>query len=259
VPRVRLRRLALVAAALLALVAAAGASGRGALVEVDNLVLRADGAFEPRKLPRSTFVPLEFEGRASISSRDGTRPVALRQLIVDFDHDGRLSAQGLPTCPAERIANAGVDEARQLCQGAIVGKGQISAVISLSTGLIEATSPLTIFNGPPIEGRPSAVLHAQTTEPGTQTFAIPVPIEKRRGEYRYRVTIDLPLIAAGLGSLSRIEVQVGRRYRSGGKARSYVSARCSDNLLRTHGRFTFEDDTVIDGGVTKFCYSLPGR
>lgn len=258
-PRVRLKRFALVAIALAALVLAAGASGRGALVEVNNLVLRADGAFEPRKLPRASFAPLEFEGRASIASKDGARTVPLRQLVVDFDHDGRLSVKGLPTCPASRIATASVEEARRLCRGAIVGKGKVAAQIELSTGLIEASSPLTIFNGPPIEGRPSAVLHAQTTEPGTQTFAIPAPIERVRGEFRYRVTIDLPPIAAGLGSLSLIEATIGRRYKSGGKNRSYVSARCSDNLLRTRGRFSFEDGTVIDGAVTKFCYSLPRR
>lgn len=257
--RAQLRRYALVAVALVALTAAAGASGRGALVEVDNLILRADGSFEPRKLPANRFAALEFEGRASIASKDGTRPVPLRQLVVDFDHDGRLNVRGLPTCPPARIANATVEEARRLCKSAIVGEGRVAAVISLSTGLIDASSPLTIFNGPPLEGRPSAVLHAHFTEPGTQTFAIPVPIERRPGEFRYRVTLDLPPIAAGLGSLSTIEVEIGRRYRFEGTDRSYVSARCSDNILRTHGRFTFEDGTVIDGSVMKYCHTLPGR
>jgi hypothetical protein len=86
-----------------------------------------------------------------------------------------------------------------------------------------------------------------------------VPIERRRGEYGYRATIDLPPLAAGLGSLTRIQVELGRRYRFGGKSRSYTSARCSDNILRTRGRFTFEDGTVIDGAVEKFCRQLPGR
>jgi hypothetical protein len=242
---------------LAALVVAAAASGRNAVVEVDNIVLRADAGFQPQKLPRNRFAPLEFQGHARISSKDGSRPVPLRQLIVDFDHDGRLSVQGLPTCPPERIAQASAAQAREECAGAMVGSGRVAAVISLSTGLIEASSELTIFNGPPSQGRPTAVLHAQFTEPGTQTFAIPVPIERRRGEYRYRVTVDLPPIAAGLGSLSLIEVELGRRYRFGGKSRSYASARCSDSVLRTHGRFTFEDGMVIDGAVMKFCRALP--
>ena len=258
-PRARLNRYALGAIALVVLVAAAGASGSGALVEVDNLVLRADGSFQPRQLPRGKFAPLEFAGRASIASKDGTRPIPLRQLVVDFDHDGRLSVAGLPTCAPEWITQATTAEARQLCGGAIVGSGQIAAVIELSTGLVEAASPLTIFNGPPLGGRPTAILHAHFTQPGTQTFAIQVPIQRRRGEFRYRATVDLPPIAGGRGSLSRIEVEIGRRYRFQGKSRSYVSARCSDNILRTHGRFTFEEGTVIDGSVEKFCRSLPVR
>ncbi len=252
-------RLALVAVAVAALAVASVASGRGALVEVDNIVLRADGSFQPRYLPRKSFAPLDFRGYVHVNSKDGTRPVPLRQLVVDFDRDGRLSVQGLPTCPPERIANATVEEARSLCAGAMVGKGKIGATISLGGGLVGASSPLTVFNGPPQAGRPTAILHAHITEPGTQTFAILVPIEKRRGEFRYRATIDVPPIAAGLGSLTFIQVELSRRYSFGGKQRSYTSARCTDNILSTNGRFTFEDGTVIDGAVSKFCRMLPNR
>lgn len=257
--RARLSRATLLVCGLAALLVAAGASARPAVVEVDNLVLRADGGFKPRALPRDSFKAIEFGGHAAISSRDGSRPLALRRAVVDFDADGRLSARGLPTCAPERIENATTEEARETCAGAIVGRGRIEAVISLSTGLIVAGSPLTIFNGPPLEGRPTAVLHAHITSPGTQTFAILVPIERIRGEFRYRVTLDLPPIAAGLGSLSLIQVELGRRYSFEGKRRSYVSARCRDNILRTRGHFTFEDGTVIAGAVEKFCRTLPPR
>lgn len=241
------------------LLVAAGANGRGALVEVDNLVLRADGAFEPRVLPRNSFEAIRFEGYAAIASKDGSRPLALRRAIVDFDADGRLGVRGLPTCAAERIASASTEEARALCPGAIVGSGTVEAVISLASGPIEVGSPLTIFNGPPLEGRPTVVLHARITTPGTQVFAISAPITRIPGEFRYRVTLDLPPIAAGLGSLSLIEVEIGRRYSFSAKRRSYVAARCRDSILRTRGHFTFEDGTVIAGAVEKFCRALPQR
>ena len=67
--------------------------------------------------------------------------------------------------------------------------------------------------------------------------------------------LDIPPIAGGLGALTHIDVKIGRRYRAGGKQRSYVSARCSDNILQTHGRFSFEDGTIIDGLVEKYCHS----
>lgn len=253
-----LKRAVFAVCALGALVVVAGASGEGALVEVNNLVLHADGSFQPRVLSKSKFTPIGFQGHGRIASKDGSRPVPVRQVVINFDHDGRLSVGGLPTCPPDRIDEAGTEEARQLCPDAIVGGGRIEAMISLSSGPVIAKSPLTIFNGPPDEaGRPTAILHARTTEPGTQVFAIVVPIERRRGEYRYRATINIPVIAAGLGSLTFVEVKLNRRYRSGGKERSYVTARCRDNILRTRGRFGFEDGTVIEGSVEKFCRALP--
>ena len=63
----------------------------------------------------------------------------------------------------------------------------------------------------------------------------------------------MPPIAAGFGALTHIEVEIGRRYSAGGKRRSYVSASCSDSILRTRGRFTFADGMVVDGAVEKFC------
>ncbi len=257
-PRVPLKRWTLVAAALAALALAAGASGRGALVEVNNLVLRADGGFQPRQLPRQRYAPIEFHGHASVASRDGSRPVPLQRAIVEFDRDGRLDVRGLPTCRPERIAGAGTAAARRLCRGAIVGGGRIGVAISLAGGTARASAPLTVFNGPPLDGRPSAVLHARLAAVG-ETHAILVPIERRRGEFRYRATLDLPPLAAGLGSLTFVKVKLGRRYGPAGKRRSYVSARCRDGILRTRGRFSFADGTVIDGAVEKFCRALPPR
>jgi hypothetical protein len=246
----RLRRTALLCAAL-ALLVAGGA--RAALVETGNIVLHADGSFEPRALSKHRFEPIEFEGYFAIDAKDGGRPVALDQVVVVFDRDGRLSAGGLPSCPPELIANATTEEARQVCRGAIVGKGRVEALISLATGPVPASSPLTIFNGPKLAGNPTVVLHARTTVPGTQTYAILVPIERQRGEFRYRATLDLPPIAGGLGAITRVEVEIGRRFRVGGQRRSYVSARCSDGILRTFGGFTFEDGTIIEGAIEKFC------
>jgi hypothetical protein len=242
---------------LLAVAATALLGGRagGALVEIDNLVLRADGGFKPQSLPRHSFAPIDFQGHVDLSAKGGGKPSPLRQALIDFDRDGRLSVAGLPTCSPEAIDEATTEEARRICKSAIVGTGHIEAVISLSSGDVSARSDLTIFNGPKLGGLPTAVLHARTTVPGTQTYAIVVPIEQRRGGFRYRVRLDVPPIAGGLGALTHLDVKIGRQYRAGGKQRSYVSARCSDNVLQTRGRFSFEDGTIIDGLVEKYCHS----
>jgi hypothetical protein len=252
VPRAGLSRIAILCCALLALSAGA-AQGMGALVEVDNLILRADGGFQPRHLPRHAYAPIDFNGHVDFESQDGGPPPTLQQAVVDFDRDGRLSVAGLPTCAPEAVAEASTEEARATCRSAIVGTGHISAVISLESGPVKASSPLTLFNGPPLNGSPTAVIHARTTVPATQTYAILVPIERRRGDFRYRARLDVPPIAGGRGAITHIDVQIGRRYSAGGDRRSYVSARCSDGILRTHGRFSFDDGTVVDGSVEKFC------
>jgi len=243
--------------ALLALlVAAIGVgSASGALVEVDNVVLRADGGFQPQALPRNRFAPIDFQGHVDISGRGGAAPPKLRQALIDFDRDGRLSVAGLPTCAPDSVDEASTEEARRICRGAIVGTGHVEALVSLDSGPVRARSALTVFNGPRLGGLPTAILHARTTVPGTQTYAIVVPIEQRRGGFRYRARLDIPPIAAGFGAITHLDVAIGRRYRAGGKQRSYASARCSDNILQTHGRFTFEDGTIIDGLVEKYCHS----
>ncbi|HET9593710.1 MAG TPA: hypothetical protein VFP17_12435, partial [Solirubrobacterales bacterium] len=112
---------------------------------------------------------------------------------------------------------------------------------------------LTVFNGPALATGPSVVLHARTLVPTPETYAILVPIERLRGGFRYRARLELPPIAGGLGVLTHIDAKIGRRYMFEGRARSYVSARCSDNVLQTRGSFTFAGGTEIAGVIEKFC------
>jgi len=251
-PLPRLARVIVLALAIAAL-GATGAAGDEALVEVNDIVLRADGGFEPQTLPRRQFAPIEFQGHVDISARRGAPLSPLRQALIDFDRDGRLSVAGLPTCAPETIAQQSTAQARRTCRGAIVGSGHVAAAISLLGAAVQTRAPLTIFNGPRLATGPSVVLHARTLVPLPETYAILVPIERLRGGFRYRARIELPPLAGGLGALTHIDAKIGRRYRAAGRSRSYVSARCSDNILQTHGDFTFADGTVISGLVEKYC------
>lgn len=243
--------------ALVVAVPTVGGRAQGFLVKVDNLILSGDGGFAPRKLPRRAFAPIDFVGHANVDSVDGSIPAPLRQITVDFDRDGRLSTRGLPTCDPALLQAATVEEARAICARAVVGTGHVEALIAREgQAPTPVRSALTLFNGPSQEGRPTVILHARTTEPAEQVLAITIPIERHRGAFRYRATVILPSIAAGRGALTHIDVDIGRRYRFGGKRRSYVSARCSDGVLSTHGYFAFAAepiDTIISGAVEKPC------
>ena len=81
-----------------------------------------------------------------------------------------------------------------------------------------------------------------------------MPIEKLPGEFRYRATVNLPPLAGGLGAITHIQAKIGRRYEADGVKRSYVAAKCSDHILRSHGIFTFTNGLVIEGvGLEKYC------
>ncbi|HEV7615221.1 MAG TPA: hypothetical protein VGO36_03210 [Solirubrobacterales bacterium] len=250
-PRVRLSRLAAICTALAVLLTGAVVAD-AALVRVNGIVLHADGGFQPSSLPRGRFVGIDFEGFFDIASSTGPKPPVLEEAVIDFDRDGRLSAGGLPVCPPERLANASPEDARKLCSGAIVGRGRVEAVIDTPSGPAPASSPLTLFNGPPQNGMPTVILHARIGA-GNQTIAIVIPIERRPGEFRYRATLVFPPIDEGRGAITHVQVEVGRRFSVDGKKRSYVSARCRDGILRTHGRFRFADGTIVDGSVEKAC------
>lgn len=254
-----MRRWILGIGALLAasVVLLAGVSG-AAMVRVGTLVLRADGSFEPRLLPKRTFAPIRFEGYGEVKTTDGSLPPALEHVKLDFDRDGHLTTAGLPVCPPSKLERATPEQARNRCSGSIVGTGHLAAAVSLAGfARINLSSPLTIFNGPRRGGNPTAVLHAQAPFPVSETYVVVAPIERRKGIYGYRTEFDIPPIAGGLGSLTRIDSKIGRFYRAGGAERSYVSARCSDYILQTKGYFSFADGNVIYGSVFKACRPRP--
>lgn len=250
----RLRHILPFFLAILACAALAEGALGAAMIETREIRLQLNADFQPLNLPKKRFAPVRFEGYLDIGKPGGGSPPALRQVVLDFDRDGRLDVAGLPTCALERIAEVSVEEARSLCKRAIVGTGRLEALISLPSGPVPTGSALTLFNGPRLGGHPTIVVHARITVPAVQTYAFVVPIEKRPGEFRYRATVNIPPLAAGLGAVTHISVKVGRRYTAGGIKRSYVAARCSDHILRSHGKFAFSNGLVIEGvGLEKYC------
>jgi hypothetical protein len=229
-----------------------GAGAKGALVQVNGLRLKADGGFKPQRLPRDHYAPIEFQGYADIRSLTGKPPPELTEATLEFDRDGRLQTKGLPVCAASRIEGLGTASARSTCKGAIVGTGTIGLTLFAEGVALPAHAPLTLFNGPPSGANPTVNAHVHIASPVDKTFVVPVTIERERGEYAYRAHFDTPALSAG-GVLTHVDAKISRRFMYRGRERSYVSARCSDGILRTHGNFLFADGTVIDGAIEKAC------
>ena len=72
-----------------------GGSALGAKVRVGTLVVTADGGFAPHLLPRQTYAPIRFQGRADIKTTNGAPPPAPRRIRLDFDRDGKVNVSDL--------------------------------------------------------------------------------------------------------------------------------------------------------------------
>lgn len=243
--------------ASIALLATSETPAGAARVTVGKLVVRADGGFEPRQLPRQTFVPIRFQGHADIEMKDGSTPPAAQRIRLDYDRDGLLTTAGLPVCQPGQLERATTAQARSRCGGAQVGSGHVEAVADVPfVGRVKARAPLSFFNGPKRGGDRTVIAHAQTTALLPETYVVVIPVERRRGRYSYRSTFDLPPILGGFGALTHIDARIGRRYRAGGKERSFVSARCSDGILETQGFVSFANGDVVSGALFKPCTAL---
>ena len=226
-----------------------------ALIKVGNLVLKADGGFVPNTLPRDSFEPIDFHGHANLINTDGGPPDGLEEMQLEFDRDGMLETVG---CRSARSAGSPTPRRRgtRKCAGAIIGTGHVGAIFELSGGPVEAGQgdPLQW----PAQGRqPDSHRPHLHDHPDPRTYTAVIPIKRlKHGPYSYRATFDVPKLAAD-GVLTHIDGRIGRRYDFRGSERSYVNARCTTGVIRTHGHFLFADGTIMDGTLEKPCTPRP--
>jgi hypothetical protein len=232
-----------------------GAGAYAGLVKVEGIILKAEGSFSPRVLPKKAYAPIALKGHVNISAADHGVPPALTRVNVDFGRNGKLQTVGLPVCPPEKLAGTTPGQARGLCKNAIVATGNVEALIHRpGEPQVPVRAPLTVFNGPPQGGSPTVVFHSYTWFPESETFVVSAPILRpKHGPLGFHVDVEVPPIAEGYGSITHADLKVNRLYRYKGRELSYTSARCGDGILEVHGRVTFATGTVIEGSLYSPC------
>lgn len=235
----------------LVLVSTAG----GQVIRVGNLVLKADGGFSPRALPKHEDAPISLHGGGSLSTVNGDLPPVVETISIEFDRHGSVETAGLPICTDRQLEATTVRGARNDCPGAIVGEGRGRAIVSLpETRPIPVESPITLFNGPPKHGMPTFFAHAYTTFPVPTTFVIPVVVERiHKGVYGYRTRARIPRIAGGYGIPVAGHLKVVRKWSFKGRDRSYVNARCETGHLQARVEAKFKDGTYLSGVFIRAC------
>jgi hypothetical protein len=253
------RALAVAVAAALVLFVVASALGSRAVTKIHlragNIVVDGEGGFTPTALPKTKVAPITIFGKGRISTADGTLPPILKTIQFEFDKHGAVETVGLPVCTSAKLQSTTVPQARKLCPGAIVGEGFGHAVVKFpEQAPIPVSSPITIFNAPPIKGDPSVLAHFYTTVPTPVAFVVPVRIETiHNGRYGYRVKAVIPKLAGGSGIPISGSIHIGRRWTYQGKKHSYVNASCPDGRLQAVGQFGFNDGTELKGTFLTPC------
>jgi hypothetical protein len=239
------------ALAMLILVGTAGA----ARVVSEGIIVVANGSFTPTALPKTHNAPIAISGSVNISTVSGALPPALQTLTLEFDRHGSLQTTGLKVCTEGRLQSTTVAQARKVCAAAIVGKGEAHAVVEFPEGRPTSVSlPITLFNGPRVNGDPRVLAHTYTTVPVTATLIVPIVIEPiRGGVYAYVTKVAIPQIIGGSGTLVSGHLRIGRRWTYKGRHYSYVSARCAVGFLQTHGQLNFSNGYSLSGTLFEPC------
>jgi hypothetical protein len=256
-----MRRAIAISACGVLLAIAAGANSQAEVQQQGNLRVRFAGSFAPRALPRSRPAPVKIKIEGGIATTDGSHPPPLRRLKLELNRHGRLSTRGLPVCQAPVLQSTSTEAALARCRGALVGRGSFHTSFAFGPGsTIPSDGTILAFNSRR-EGRPSLLLHLYGTAPVSATFVLSLKIERRsKGEFGTVMRTRIPKLAGGLGSITRLQLTVGRNYTYGGRPRSYLSASCGApaglpggifSFLR--GSFSFEANRQIRTTLVRGC------
>ncbi len=249
------KRGALIPAVALGLVVAVAGTAAAIVLRAGDIVIHAEGGFSPTTLPKHRNAPITLHGGGELSTVSGDLPPILKTLSIEYDRHGSVETRGLPVCTAGKLQSTDVKAARRACPGAIVGKGAGRAIVAFPEQRpIPISSPITLFNGPRIKGRPSVLAHAFTTVPVPATFVIPIVIQRiHNGVYGYRTEATIPKIAGGSGIPIAGHLKIGRRWTYKGHRYSYINARCETGRLQARGEFEFDDGTFLAGTFVRSC------
>jgi hypothetical protein len=243
----------------LVVVAAVGLLGAGIAraieLRVGDIIITGDGGFTPTTLPKHENAPIKLYGHAKFATTDGTRPSPLRRLTLEFDKHGAVETRGLQKCTMAKLVATTTKQARKSCADAIVGTGFGTAVVQLPEQRpIEASSALTLFNGPEKHGNPTVLGHAHLDYPAPTTYVILIEIQKiHNGRYGFKTVADFPRIANDYGSPVSGHLTIGREWMYKGQRLSYANAHCADGRLQAHAEFSFKNGDFVSGTVFKPC------
>lgn len=253
------RRLATIALLLLA-TGALAAAATAEVVQSGNVRVTFHAKFSPHVLPRERPAPISVEVDGQISTTDGSQPPPLQSLRVELlSSSAAIDTQGLPACRAAALQSTSSEQALKNCKAAQVGNGKFEAELRFSGKPILVDGRALVFNGV-IGGRPGMFIHIYISQPIRVTLVIPLKISHGSGRFGTVLTTRVPPLAAGLGSITKLQLKIGRRYSYRGTPHSYLSAACAApdgfpgaTFTFAKGEFSFEGGRTMRTFLSRSC------
>lgn len=255
----RKRLLLPICVALAALLVSVPAQGERS--QTGNLQISFDGDFSPRSLPRDTPAPISVHVEGAIGTTDGSHPPPVRRVEIALNRNGKLTTRGLHTCASARLQATSTEAALARCRPALVGRGRFGAEVEFpGVDPFPASGRTLAFFG--THRRHQAILlHLYITVPVRTTLILPLQISRRdSGEFGTVLTASIPSLAGGLGSVTEIDMTIGRSYSFRGERYSFLSASCaapagfSGGIFPlARGSFHFADGRTIRTTLVRNC------
>lgn len=214
--------IAVMAAASAGLAGLAGAE----VAQQDGVRVSFGGELTPGELPRSGSAPVKVSVEVSIAPEGGREMPRLRRISIAINRHGKIDSTGLPDCQDFEIQPSTSAKALQACRRSLVGRGRMEARLLLpEQAPLPSRGEILAFNGT-YEGKPAILAHVYGTDPVPTSFTLPFVIKRSKGLFGTKLVATLPRTASNWGYITDIELTLQRRYRWGGKARSFAVAGC---------------------------------
>ena len=219
----------MVGAGLLTMVLAVGLAAQtasGERSQKGNIIVSVDGGISPLALPRNRPAPVGIEIDGRIRTADRSQLPRVNQIELALAGRGLLFTKGLPVCSKRRLSSADTGQALARCGKAMVGTGSIEAIVYVPHQRpFRMRSRLLAFNGRGRDGGPAVWVHAYSPDPPV-SVVLPFIVERRHGRFRTALIGSVPRTLGPLPRLSAFRLSFSRRFRHGGRLRSYLSATC---------------------------------
>lgn len=221
-----MRRRIVTFALLLVVAAALAAAAGAAVVQSGDVRVNFEAKFSPRTLPREQAAPISVAVDGKISTTDGSQPPPLQELRMELNSAGQIDTHGLPACRSAQLQSTSSETAHERCGPAQVGKGRFVAQLRFGGKPIVVSGRALAFNGV-VGGQPGMFIHIYIAQPVRVTLVVPLKISRGEGKFGTVLTTRVPPLASGLGSITELQLRIGRQYTYRGERHSYLSAACA--------------------------------